>query len=198
MIYDDYIALQKLLDCNKPRAGVKYALEESFFIRIHHIHEINFAQILLDLKSFDAKLITSTLQQKIDQLHRILACWKLNINTLKLLEFLDKEAFLGFRPSLMGISGMQSSQYLLWVELFYKTAYRYNHQAINHPGILSIFQSIHASHNDWLVAHEEVILHFIHNDHGTGDTEGLRYMHEQRNHYDKLWNEILTGLNKVI
>ena len=56
MIYDDYIALQKLLDCNQPQADQKFALEESFFIRIHHIHEINFAQILEDLKSFDANL----------------------------------------------------------------------------------------------------------------------------------------------
>ena len=45
---------------------------------------------------------------------------------------------------------------------------------------------------------EEVILHFIQNDHGTGGTEGLRYMQEQRNHYDTLWNEISTTLNKMI
>ena len=112
MIYDNYIELQKLLDCNKPQADPKYALEESFFIRIHHIHEINFAQILEDLKSFDSNLTTSSLREKKDQLHRILACWKLNINTLKLLEFLDKEDFLGFRSSLTGISGTVSYTHL--------------------------------------------------------------------------------------
>ena len=198
MIYDNYIELQKLLDCNKPQADPKYALEESFFIRIHHIHEINFAQILEDLKSFDSNLTTSSLREKKDQLHRILACWKLNINTLKLLEFLNKEDFLGFRSSLTGISGMQSSQYMFWIDVFYKTMDRYKNGGLKHSSIFSILQSIHTCHNDWLVAHEEVILHFIQNDHGTGDTEGFRYMQEQRNHYDTLWNEISTTLNKMI
>ena len=198
MIYDNYVELENLLECNKPQADSKYALEESFFIRIHHIHEINFAQILGDLKKIDANLTTGSLQEKKDKLFRILACWKLNINTLKLLEFLKKEDFLGFRPSLTGISGMQSSQYLLWIEMFYNTVDRYNNQGIKKSSIVSILQTIHICHNDWLAAHEEVILHFIQNDHGTGDTEGLRYMQDQRNHYNTLWNKILATLNKDI
>ena len=198
MIYDDYIALQKLLDCNKPQADAQYALEESFFIRIHHIHEISFAQILEDLKAFDVIQESSSIQEKKDKLDRILACWKLNISTLKLLEFLKKEDFIGFRPSLTGISGMQSSQYLLWIESFYKKAKRYDNQSIEDSSLIPIFQSIHTCHDQWLSAHEEVILHFIQNDHGTGDTEGLRYMQDQRNHYDILWNEILATLNKGI
>ena len=198
MIYDEYISLRKLLDCNNPQADSKYALEESFFIRVHHIHEINFAQILADVNELDSKLSIDSEEEKIDRLQRILACWKLNIGALKLLEYLKRKDFLGFRPSLTGISGMQSSQYLLWIEAFYKTVNRYNHKALNHLSIISILQSIHTCHNDWLAAHEEVILHFIQNDHGTGDTEGLRYMQEQRNHYDTLWSEISTTLNKLI
>ena len=93
---------------------------------------------------------------------------------------------------------MQSSQYLLWIESFYKKVERYDNQSIEDSSLIPIFQSIHTCHNQWLSAHEEVILHFIQNDHGTGDTEGLRYMQDQRNHYDILWNEILAALNKGI
>ena len=198
MIYDEYISLRKLLDCNKPQADSKYALEESFFIRVHHIHEINFAQILADVNELDSKLTIDSEEAKIDRLQRVLACWKLNIGALKLLEYLKREDFLGFRPSLTGISGMQSSQYLTWIDAFYKNKKRYSEKKLMRPAIISAFQSIHDCHNNWLAAHEEVILHFIQNDHGTGDTEGLRYMQDQRDHYDTIWQEILLTLNKSI
>ena len=110
---------------------------------------------------------------------------------MKLLEFLKKEDFLGFRPSLTGISGMQSSQYLLWIESFYKKVERYDNQSIEDSSLIPIFQSIHTCHNQWLSAHEEVILHFIQNDHGTAIQRFTVYT-GSRNHYDILWNEILA------
>ena len=118
MIYDEYISLRKLLDCNKPQADSKYALEESFFIRVHHIHEINFAQILADVNELDSKLSIDSEEEKIDRLQRILACWKLNIGALKLLEYLKREDFLGFRPSLTGISGISTIKDYFILDLF--------------------------------------------------------------------------------
>ena len=61
-----------------------------------------------------------------------------------------------------------------------------------------MLQAIHIAHETWLSAHEEVILHFIQNDFGTGDTEGLRYMQDQRDLYNTLWNDILGILKKTV
>lgn len=198
MVYDNYIHLQKLLDCTQPQADKKYRSEESFFIRIHHIHEINFAQILTDINDFDLLIENTTTDKKLSSLKRILSCWELNINTLKLLRHLNKEDFLGFRPALTGISGMQSSQYIIWINTYYKKRDRYSSSLIQYPKILNMLQAIHIAHETWLSAHEEVILHFIQNDFGTGDTEGLRYMQDQRDLYNTLWNDILGILKKTV
>ena len=47
MIYDDYIALQKLLECNKPQADAQYALESLFLLESSYSRD-KFAQILED------------------------------------------------------------------------------------------------------------------------------------------------------
>ena len=76
---------------------------------------------------------------------------------------------------------------------FLQNKKRYTEKEVMRPAIISAFQSIHDCHNNWLAAHEGEDLHFIQNDHGTGDTEGLRKK-EQRYHYDTIWQEILLTL----
>ena len=70
---------------------------------------------------------------------------------------------------------MQSSQYIFWINTYYKKKDRYSSPSVQYPKILNILQAIHIAHETWLSAHEEVILHFIQNEFGTGDRRSSIY-----------------------
>ncbi|HVE12067.1 MAG TPA: tryptophan 2,3-dioxygenase family protein [Elusimicrobiota bacterium] len=118
--YSGYLALDRLLDCQKPESARRGrpAHDETLFIIVHQTYELWFKQILHELDSILA-LFGKTAVDEEDmglaaaRLARITEIQKILIDQLRVLETMTPLDFLEFRDLLNPSSGFQSVQFRL-------------------------------------------------------------------------------------
>lgn len=120
--YNDYLMLEKFLDCQQPLSRKHAdqqnpeAHEETLFIVVHQAYELWFKQILHDLNSilniFGKQSVADNdlglVVQRLERIRKI----QLTIGTqLEILETMTPMDFLEFRNLLIPASGFQSTQF---------------------------------------------------------------------------------------
>ncbi len=118
--YSDYLQLERLLDCQKPRSGqgAEPAHDEMLFIIVHQAYELWFKQIRHELAAvrkvfLKVSLTGSDLGRAVAHMGRIVAIQQLLIQQVKVLETMTPLDFLDFRDDLFPASGAQSVQFRL-------------------------------------------------------------------------------------
>lgn len=118
--YADYLALDRLLDAQKPLSGKKgrAAHDELLFIITHQSYELWFKQILHELSAVTAAFSASSVAEPqvavaVSRLKRVSEIQKLLIDHLRVLETMTPLDFLDFRDVLTPASGFQSYQFRL-------------------------------------------------------------------------------------
>src|SRR5947209_14144756 len=119
--YGDYLAIDKLLELQKPlslEAGKLIAHDEMLFIIVHQAYELWFKQILHELRACGEVLSKPAadddgpdLNMVVHRLRRVVEIWKLLNHQVDVLETLTPLDFLEFREKLHGASGFQSLQF---------------------------------------------------------------------------------------
>jgi tryptophan 2,3-dioxygenase len=119
--YGDYLAIEKLLDLQKPlslEAGKLIAHDEMLFIIVHQAYELWFKQILHELRASGEVLSKPAadddgpdLNMVVHRLKRVVEIWKLLNHQVDVLETMTPLDFLEFRERLHGASGFQSVQF---------------------------------------------------------------------------------------
>ena len=120
MNYQDYLQIDKLLDCQKLESTAvgRPAHDEMLFIIIHQVYELWFKQILTEIESvltiFNEPSIDEKLMDLIvARLQRVVEIQKLLIDQVRVLETMTPLDFLEFRDLLIPASGFQSLQFRL-------------------------------------------------------------------------------------
>lgn len=120
--YNDYLMLEKFLECQQPLSK-KFATEadpeahdETLFIIVHQAYELWFKQILHDLDSvlstFKKPAVEdndfSSINQKLDRIRKVQGVFGTHFEVLESMTPMD---FLEFRNLLIPASGFQSTQF---------------------------------------------------------------------------------------
>jgi len=119
--YGDYLAIDKLLELQKPlslQEGKLIAHDEMLFIIIHQAYELWFKQIRHELAACGEVLSKPAADDDgpdmnvvVHRLKRIVEIWKLLNHQVDVLETMTPLDFLEFRELLHGASGFQSKQF---------------------------------------------------------------------------------------
>src|SRR6267142_501937 len=119
--YGTYLAVDKLLELQKPRSlvdGKLLAHDEMLFIIVHQTYELWFKQILHELHASCEVLKQPSADDNgpdmnvlVHRLKRIVEIWKLLNHQVDVLETMTPLDFLDFRSSLEGASGFQFIQF---------------------------------------------------------------------------------------
>ena len=119
--YGDYLAIERLLELQKPlslREGRLIAHDEMLFIIIHQAYELWFKQILHELEACGEVLSKPAADDDgpdmnvvVHRLKRVVEIWKLLNHQVDVLETMTPLDFLEFRELLHGASGFQSKQF---------------------------------------------------------------------------------------
>ncbi len=119
--YGDYLAIEKLLELQKPlslREGKLIAHDEMLFIIVHQAYELWFKQIRHELAACAEVLNKPAadddgpdMNMVVHRLKRIVEIWKLLNHQVDVLETMTPLDFLEFREMLHGASGFQSKQF---------------------------------------------------------------------------------------
>jgi len=113
--YTDYIKPDKLVILQDGKTGIHHH-EEHLFIIVHQLFELQFKQIIYDLRSI-LKLLQSdefNFQSAEKSTSRLLRCEKImkhSLSNFELMETMHPSDFLEFRPYLGNGSGFQSRQF---------------------------------------------------------------------------------------
>ncbi len=116
--YEDYLALNKLLDAQHLRSedlGIP-AHEEMLFIVVHQSYELWFKQIIHELESVIDMFNKDTVDEKnigtaTARMNRVIIIFKLLIDHIPIMESMTPLDFLDFRNYLFPASGFQSFQF---------------------------------------------------------------------------------------
>lgn len=116
--YQDYLALNKLLDSQNLRSeelGIP-AHEEMLFIVVHQSYELWFKQIIHELESVIDMFNKEIVDEKnigiaIARLNRVIIIFKLLVDHIPIMESMTPLDFLDFRNYLFPASGFQSFQF---------------------------------------------------------------------------------------
>ncbi|AGH98243.1 tryptophan 2,3-dioxygenase family protein [Micavibrio aeruginosavorus] len=120
--YGDYLALDTLLDIQKPWSADKatgaFAHDEMLFIIFHQTYELWFKQILFELDDVQERLGRPVvddcdMQPIVKHLHRVVEILRLLVRQLDILETMTPQDFTDFRDHLKTASGFQSLQFRL-------------------------------------------------------------------------------------
>ena len=116
--YHNYLQLDKLLDCQKPKSLElgKESHDETLFIIVHQTYELWFKQLLHELTSVTGILDQNHVAETdmglvVHRLHRMGEILKLLIDQIAVLETMTPLDFLDFRELLFPASGFQSFQF---------------------------------------------------------------------------------------
>jgi tryptophan 2,3-dioxygenase len=119
--YGDYLAIDKLLELQKPlslKEGKLIAHDEMLFIIIHQAYELWFKQIRHEITACGEVLSKPAADDDgpdmnvvVHRLKRIVEIWKLLNHQVDVLETMTPLDFLEFRELLHGASGFQSKQF---------------------------------------------------------------------------------------
>ncbi|HEY2799513.1 MAG TPA: tryptophan 2,3-dioxygenase family protein [Chthoniobacterales bacterium] len=119
--YGDYLAIERLLELQKPlslREGKLIAHDEMLFIIIHQAYELWFKQILHEITACGEVLSKPKadddgpdMNMVVHRLKRVVEIWKLLNHQVDVLETMTPLDFLEFRELLHGASGFQSKQF---------------------------------------------------------------------------------------
>jgi len=119
--YGDYLAIDKLLELQKPlslKEGKLIAHDEMLFIIVHQAYELWFKQIRHELEACGEVLSKPAADDDgpdmnvvVHRLKRIVEIWKLLNHQVDVLETMTPLDFLEFRELLHGASGFQSKQF---------------------------------------------------------------------------------------
>jgi tryptophan 2,3-dioxygenase len=110
LTYSRYLALDQLLDCQRP---VSDSHDELLFIAIHQATELWLKVILHELRGARARLIADDLQPAFKMLARVSRVQAQLIQSWDVLSTLTPADYLAFRHKLGPASGLQSHQYRL-------------------------------------------------------------------------------------
>ena len=120
MNYQNYLDLNQLLSCQKPKSvGSKNPIhDEWLFIIIHQIYELWFKQILLDLESIIEIFYRGVLNEEqmalsLSRMERIITIEKVMIEQVGVIKRISFSDFLEFRKFLSSASALQSYQFRL-------------------------------------------------------------------------------------
>jgi tryptophan 2,3-dioxygenase len=106
--YGGYLALDELLDLQRPQTG---AHDELLFITIHQVYELWFKQILHELTRAQRVLEAGETAHALHTLRRVLTILKVAVAQVDVLETMTPRQFAGFRDRLAASSGFQSAQF---------------------------------------------------------------------------------------
>jgi tryptophan 2,3-dioxygenase len=119
--YGDYLAIEQLLELQKPlslREGKLIAHDEMLFIIIHQAYELWFKQILHEITACAEVLSKPAADDDgpdmnvvVHRLKRVVEIWRLLNHQVDVLETMTPLDFLEFRELLHGASGFQSRQF---------------------------------------------------------------------------------------
>lgn len=113
--YGDYLCLDELLACQRPRSARLPAPihDEHFFIVLHQAQELWFKQILVEMRAVLELDAASPrfFAEALPALRRIAAIGSALVAQLQLLRTLDAAQFMAMRPLLGTASGAQSMQF---------------------------------------------------------------------------------------
>ncbi len=118
--YSDYLALETILDSQKPESDKKGtpAHDEMLFIIIHQAYELWFKQILFEVNSVAAIMNKPTvndnsneLQTVVHRTDRTITILKVLVHQIDIMETMTPMDFLDFRDLLRPASGFQSWQF---------------------------------------------------------------------------------------
>lgn len=139
--YAEYLALDRLLNCQHPRSAAigQPAHDEMLFIIVHQAYELWFKQILHELDAVRATFASDFVPEKaigtaVARLQRITTIQNLLLNQVDVLETMTPLDFLDFRDFLVPASGFQSYQFRL-IEI--KLGLRWGASANGQPKNLS-------------------------------------------------------------
>lgn len=120
MHYSDYLQLEKILGAQSPESEKlqQPAHDEMLFIVIHQAYELWFKQLLYEIESVNAIMLTPALNDNSPELqtvvHRLLRCvtiLKTLVQQIDIMETMTPMDFLDFRDMLRPASGFQSIQF---------------------------------------------------------------------------------------
>jgi tryptophan 2,3-dioxygenase len=110
LTYSSYLALDELLDLQRPQSGGKDH-DEMLFIVIHQVYELWFKQILHELDYLNALLARNDLPRAMHSMKRVLTILKVVVAQVDVLETMTPLEFMTFRERLESASGFQSPQF---------------------------------------------------------------------------------------
>lgn len=110
LTYSNYLALDELLACQRPKSEGPEQ-DEMLFIVIHQVYELWFKQMLHELDFLAARLDADDLPAVYATLKRILTVLKVQVAQIDILETMSPVSFLSFRSRLEAASGFQSPQF---------------------------------------------------------------------------------------
>ena len=108
MSYGDYLALDRLLDCQHPRSSDH---NEMLFIIQHQATELWLKLVLHELAAAREQLRRDELQPAFKMLARVSRIFAQLVQSWDVLATLTPSEYSAFRPSLVNASGFQSHQY---------------------------------------------------------------------------------------
>jgi len=110
LTYARYLALDELLDLQRPTSGARDH-DEMLFIVIHQVYELWFKQLLHELDYLGRLLARNDLPRAQHTLKRVLTILKIAVAQIDVLETMTPLEFLTFRERLESASGFQSAQF---------------------------------------------------------------------------------------
>ncbi|MDX1631294.1 MAG: tryptophan 2,3-dioxygenase family protein, partial [Thermoanaerobaculia bacterium] len=110
LTYGDYLALDELLDLQRPRSeGPEH--DEMLFIVIHQVYELWFKEMLHEIDELKERLSTGDTPAALHTLKRILTVLKTQVGQVDILETMTPISFNSFRDRLDTASGFESYQF---------------------------------------------------------------------------------------
>jgi tryptophan 2,3-dioxygenase len=106
-VYSSYLALDELLEAQRPRTD---AVDEMLFVIVHQTHELWFKQLLLEFGNLQRALAGGDTAGALHTLHRSAAILRATISAVDAMETMTPLQFSRFRAELGG-SGFQSAQF---------------------------------------------------------------------------------------
>lgn len=144
LTYASYLAIDELLDLQRPRSDPEEH-DETLFIIIHQVYELWFKLILHEIDKLNLDLSAGRTFRAIDTLKRIRMVLKILVAQLDVLETMSPMSFRSFRDRLEAASGFQSVQFrALEFALGHKRASMIRHHAENPAAVEELERRLNA------------------------------------------------------
>jgi tryptophan 2,3-dioxygenase len=114
LTYSSYLAIDELLELQRPRSGEpggEPEHDEILFIVIHQVYELWFKQVLHELGRLQGALEANDAPTALDTFKRVLTILKILVAQVDILETMTPVQFNSFRARLDSASGFQSAQF---------------------------------------------------------------------------------------